>query len=371
MLHAYRERLPHYEEMKHTSVAFIADLVGSAHLNIHHITGRVKKPVSLQEKLARKPGRYTSLDEVTDVVAVRVITYFESDVWQVSRLLEKHFDVDWDNSVDKSKLHDPDRFGYMGVHYVVRFPPRSAGTPEHLTPFVGTWFEVQIRSILQHAWAEIEHDLGYKSQEAVPREIRRRFYRLAGLLEMADEEFMAIRNLKANYAETLPARIATNPNAVYLDAQSVQYLLRSGRVPELDWRIAQRLGVRADLRVDDDRVQRITAALKYVRVNSAGQLLNELERREQDVVDFAARLMPQVQEAWSARQGLKPGVSLVNYALWKACYDDALDAPHVVDLLDLRAEVGGAERLARLAQLVYADLHAAEQRPGEQSPPLP
>ena len=54
--------------------------------------------------------------------------------------------------------------------------------------------EVQVRTILQHAWAEIEHDIQYKSTIAIPNTIRRRFMALAGLLEIADREFQAIQN---------------------------------------------------------------------------------------------------------------------------------------------------------------------------------
>lgn len=153
-------------------------------IQIYDLTARLKTPQSLEEKLRRK-GPYSYLQEVTDLVGLRVITYFVEDVTAVSRLLEAQFEVDWQNSADKSKLLDPDRFGYMGVHYVLRQG--------------GMAFEVQIRSILQHAWAEIEHDLGYKSRDAVPRDVRRRFYRLAGLLEVADEEFTAIHRLSRQH----------------------------------------------------------------------------------------------------------------------------------------------------------------------------
>ena len=169
--------------LREAAVGHLNALLQGAGLNIHHVTGRVKKPASLADKLRRKPGRYAALEDVTDLVGVRIITYFESDVNVVSRLVESAYDVDWNHSVDKSKRHDPDRFGYMGVHYVVRATPQL---PEFAALGVcGLYFEIQIRSILQHAWAEIEHDLGYKNPEAVPREVRRRFYRLSGLLRIS------------------------------------------------------------------------------------------------------------------------------------------------------------------------------------------
>lgn len=356
ILAAYRERLGQYEALRTEAIAFLSALLASADLNIHHVTGRVKKYASLAEKIHRKPGRYARIEDVTDIVAVRVITYFQSDVNLVARELERAFVIDWDKSVNKSQLHDPDRFGYMGVHYVVRFPPELLARPE-LAAFANVGFEVQIRSILQHAWAEIEHDLGYKSTEAVPRDIRRRFYRLAGLLEMADEEFMAIRALKESYAKTLPARLAANPDDVFLDAQSVRHLVMEGVVAEFDERVAYDLGVKVDRRVpDDERLLRLTAALGRVGIKTAGQLLRELDRRERDVLNFAAALMPLVPEAWSRTVGLKPGVSLVHLALWKGCQGDDCQVEEIVDLLDLRAELGDSNRLADLVERVFATL---------------
>ena len=169
----YASVLPEYERQRVACAHYVVGLLQNAGLKIHHVASRVKRPGSLEGKLRRKPGRYHRLDDVTDLIGVRVITYFESDVGVVGRLLEENLTVDWLNSVDKGMMQDPDRFGYRGVHYVVHLPasPDSPSTP---------WFEVQIRSILQHAWAEMEHDLGYKSRDAVPREVRRRFNRLSG-----------------------------------------------------------------------------------------------------------------------------------------------------------------------------------------------
>jgi ppGpp synthetase/RelA/SpoT-type nucleotidyltranferase len=70
---------------------------------------------------------------------------------------------------------------------------------------------------LQHAWAEIEHDLGYKTALGVPRNVRRQFSRLAGLLEIADTEFASIRDRLSSYERDLPGLIEQSPDEVLLD----------------------------------------------------------------------------------------------------------------------------------------------------------
>ncbi len=362
-MQAYRDALSEYERLRDAAVAHTTRLLAGAGLNIHHVTGRVKRPASLADKLRRKPGRYASLADVTDLVAVRVITYFESDVNVVARLIEEHHTVDWDHSIDKSKVHDPDRFGYMGVHYVVSPSP---GVPDFAAlPVVetGARFEVQIRSILQHAWAEIEHDLGYKNREAVPREVRRRFYRLAGLLEMADEEFMALHRLSRDYAATLQGRIAEDPDGVYIDAQSMTYLLGVSPVRDLD------LAVAAALRVpflgawpDPERPQRLASLLHYVGVRSVGQLLKELRRHEEEVRRFAAALLPRLREAWTPAGGTRPGTGVIHYALLRACANAALDPQEVVSLLDLSGARDVAGMVATVREVYEREIvnHAAD-----------
>lgn len=354
----YVAQLGEYEVLRSAAVAHMTRLLQDAGLNIHHITGRLKKPASLADKLRRKVGRYQTLADVTDLVGVRVITYFESDVAAVSRLVESCWDVDWDHSIDKSKMHDPDRFGYMGVHYVVR---PSAGQPE-FAALLGApdlpdlRFEIQIRSILQHAWAEIEHDLGYKNREAVPREVRRRFYRLAGLLEMADEEFMALARMSRDYAATLPERVQDEPESVFIDVQSVAYLLGQPPVRPLDMEVAEALGVTllTDW-PDPERPVRLTSLLHYVGVRSVGQLQKELARLAPDIVRFAAALMPQLREAWTPAGGARPGTSLVHYALLRACANPSLEAREVVRMLDLSG-TQSERQMVRTVREIYREM---------------
>ena len=348
----YQAQLPQYDALREAAITHVAQMLAIAGLKIHHITGRVKKPASLAEKLRRKPGRYTSLSDVTDLVGVRIITYFESDVNVVSRLIEQTYAVDWNNSSDKSKMHDPDRFGYMGVHYVVQVGPDTPGF-EHL-PLAQSPFEIQIRSILQHAWAEIEHDLGYKNREAVPREVSRRFYRLAGLLEMADEEFMAIARMSRDYAANLPQRLEEDPDSLFIDMQSMKYLLTMPPVRPLDEAVAEAMNV--TLLVDwpdPERPQRLASLLQYVGVYSVGHLQKELHRHEAEIVRFAAGLMPRLREAWTPAGGARPGTSLVHYALLRACENPALNEQRVLNLLDMSRQRNSADMVCTVRE-VYA-----------------
>lgn len=346
LLRAYEEALPDYERLRSAVVAHTTRLLTEAGLNIHHITGRVKRPASLADKLRRKPGRYRTLGDVTDLVGLRVITYFESDVQVVARLIEEHHVVDWNHSIDKSRMHDPDRFGYLGVHYVVR------AEPDLVPELPGAHYEVQIRSILQHAWAEIEHDLGYKSREAVPREVRRRFYRLAGLLEMADEEFMALHRLSHDYAATLPARIAEAPDSVFIDAPSMTSLLGAPPIRDLDLQIAEALHVPLlSGWSDPERAQRLASLLHHVGVHSVGLLHQELARQGPQLVRFASALLPQVRELWTPAGGLRPGSSVIQYGLWRACANPGLDPLEIIRLLDLS---GSAPGMVETVRAVYA-----------------
>ncbi len=191
------------------------------------IESRVKTESSLAGKLELKGSKYASLADITDIVGVRVITFYTDDVDKVASAVEKLFKVDWENSVDKRKLHEIDSFGYMSLHYICSmdgFPYR---------------FEIQMRTVLQHAWANMNHDTGYKSGVEIPIEYRRSLSRLSGLLELADEQFSIIRADLADYRRRVQALVASgNLSEVPLDGDSFRSYLNMRPFDALNRRIA-------------------------------------------------------------------------------------------------------------------------------------
>lgn len=147
--------------------------------------------------------------------------------------------MDLENTIDKRKAIDPEKFGYMSLHYVVKLNENRLTLPEYKN-YKDKKIEIQIRTILQHTWAEIEHDLGYKSQVEIPREIRRSFSSLAGLLEIADREFIGIRDDLAFYSRKLDSQIEQSLENIQIDNISLsKYLDQSNYVKETNLYIAK------------------------------------------------------------------------------------------------------------------------------------
>lgn len=211
-------------DLANTSAKLLERILLDKGVKLHSITHRCKSRQSLLQKLRKHDKTYKRLSDITDISAVRIITYFAEDVDQVAKIVEQEFSIDHANSTDKRKLLDPDRFGYQSVHYVATLTPDRCRLAEYAR-FNSYKVEIQVRSILQHAWAEIEHDLGYKSAAGVPRSVLRRFARVAGLLELADDEFSTIRNELNAYASEVPMEILTQPENVGIDQISLRALV--------------------------------------------------------------------------------------------------------------------------------------------------
>jgi ppGpp synthetase/RelA/SpoT-type nucleotidyltranferase len=272
-----------YSDFANATSRLLGDLLDEQSISVHSITQRCKSKKSLEEKINRPEKRYRNLSDITDVAAVRITTYFVDDVDKVAELIEKEFSVHPEQSVDKRAYDEPDRFGYQSLHYVVSITNGRINFGEYRR-FEKLRLEIQIRSILQHAWAEIEHDLGYKSAAGIPTSVRRRFARVAGLLELADEEFRTIRETLNAYAQEVPESIDRDAFSVEIDQTSLRILLETESITKsLDFVVSEQSGCRlsSQLRVDFEVDLR---RLKFFGITTIG----ELEKTASEQKDLVA-----------------------------------------------------------------------------------
>jgi putative GTP pyrophosphokinase len=134
-------------------------------------------------------------------------------------LIRKEFQIDLENSIDK-RQQTANEFGYRSLHLVSQIDESRLKLTEY-KKYSEIKFEIQIRSILQHAWAEIEHDLGYKSKSSLPNNTKRSFNRLAALLESADIEFDRLKKDLEGYKESVENEIIISPQSVPINQASI------------------------------------------------------------------------------------------------------------------------------------------------------
>lgn len=212
----YAGRLPELRVATERYLALITTLLDDAGINYLSISGRTKSVASFAAKadrsVAGRPLYPDPLTDITDQVGVRVITYLRSDVDAVAKLLNDELAVLDDRDMGEETASEG-RFGYASRHLLVAQRPGGPDPAGH--PELGAHrASVQIRTVLQHAWAEFEHAIRYKG--TIPQEhasdLDRRFTLAAGLLELADREFSEIRDrLQTSGAADRQAPDAADP----------------------------------------------------------------------------------------------------------------------------------------------------------------
>ena len=187
LLRQFRQLRPTLEKLSGEAYDLLSQALREQGIYVTAIECRVKTEKSLAGKLELKGAKYRSIDDITDLVGLRVITFYTDEVDKVAVIAQHLFDIDWHESVDKRKLHDLNSFGYNSLHYICRL---KTGGPR---------FELQMRTALQHVWSTIEHDIGYKGDVKIPREYLRQISRLAGMMELIDDEFSRLRLVLTDY----------------------------------------------------------------------------------------------------------------------------------------------------------------------------
>ena len=232
----YAQVQPQVEELAGRLAAWLTTVLDDAGINYQYIASRAKSVASFAAKTAKTvdglPQYPDPLRDITDQIGARVITYVTSDVAAVAEVVKDHLGVVHDLDLGQATASEG-RFGYVSRHLQVALDPVWLGTlPTDLVRVPSA--QIQIRTVLQHAWAEFEHDIRYKGTvpQALAPDLNRRFTLAAGLLELADREFEVIRDrIREQMADEAPDTDETDPR---IGNQELAAFL-AGHYPDAGW----------------------------------------------------------------------------------------------------------------------------------------
>lgn len=200
------------DNLRHALRTFLEE----SNVDILDVTSRIKEFSSFAEKVVRK--RYQNpFEAVHDLCGLRIIAFYPSDLATIDALIHEEFDVlESENKLDSLPA---DRFGYRSLHYVVRVKADWLRAPNYrgLGDFVA---EIQLRTILMHAWADLSHKLAYKVEAQIPEELQRQVNQLSALFELADTQFDRLREARSSYRERLSQKAPSSEDPEFeLDAK--------------------------------------------------------------------------------------------------------------------------------------------------------
>jgi len=300
-LKKYNKMLPIYNEAVEVIKDIFSEKIEKKEYRFQSINFRIKTKESLTKKIHDKGRKYQRLSDITDIVGVRIVTFMEDQVDIVAKKIKDFFIVDEKNTIDKRKALDPRSFGYMSLHYVVSFP-----LEEEYKKFRGLRFEIQIRSLLQHTWATIEHDLGYKSRIGIPDELIRSFSRVASLLELADKEFVNIKQDLIEYEKKIhnSMKMGKNmPSDSPLNNITIRYFMENSVIlNDLFKEILSELNIKEEIR--EEAPVEIIKLLDYFKLKKIGTLETILQNKKREIIFVSNKLIQETEEDSMEKRGI-------------------------------------------------------------------
>lgn len=255
----------------------VKELLDSKKIIYHSISSRAKSIDSYARK-ASKDEYKNPVSEIFDMAGIRIITYTDSDARNVTSIVKETFDIDQQLSTDKATELGVDRMGYRSIHCVGTLGKNRLNLPENAT-FKGMYFEIQIRSILQHAWAEFEHDRNYKFTGVLPHDLKRTLSLLAGTLELVDKEFDNLSEEIDVYVTDVSKRAKLGDLSIPINSKSlVAYMSR---------KFNDLIALGAEPTLEDDTT--VIEELQIMGIVSLEQLDNVIPK---DFVETEAKHLP-------------------------------------------------------------------------------
>lgn len=186
----YKKVVPLYKRAEKNVKEAIKEFLNEKNISLVTIESRIKEFDSFFQKISRK-NYDNPFEDNEDFCGLRIILYYQDDIEKVEDIIKENFSIQ--ESINKTKKLGNNEFGYRSNHLIIKIKDEWCVTPNY-KGLKDIKIEVQVRTGLMHTWAAIEHKLGYKNDQELPKDLRRKLYLLSGLLENADIQFQEIKN---------------------------------------------------------------------------------------------------------------------------------------------------------------------------------
>jgi ppGpp synthetase/RelA/SpoT-type nucleotidyltranferase len=297
---SYSNIEPRAKRLKSALAAELEHLLNTAGVTLGvPIEARVKEWSSIEEKLVRKSLSLGRIEDLDDLVGVRLILLFRRDLKAVDELLRNSLLI---KSVEDTSLRLLDtQFGYQSQHYVIETPDKWLSIPSW-GDLGGIRVEIQVRTLAQHIWAVASHKLQYKREASVPLPLRRSINRASALLETVDIEFDRLLEDRLTYiTDDLKNETPNSPlNVEILDSVLSNVFPSANRSVEEDF-------------------DELLVELNHFGIKTSGQLQQLLEKHLDAIMEVDA--------TYAAQDGLSyyyEHVGLVREGLCQEFGEDAV-----------------------------------------------
>lgn len=192
-----------YADFLSRVMALTTEFIDAEGLVVYSVEGRVMTREQLQDRLLEEKAESGRIEEVKDAVRIRIVTFFLGEMDALSRIICREFKVLPSPECSQPQLGDPERLGnlYSRCH-LASLPDNRLELIEYKR-FSECLVTFEIRTVLQHAWAEHNLRLGFRSRETLPAAIGRNHDRVAWLFSLADDELNGI--MKHVFSMEVPA----------------------------------------------------------------------------------------------------------------------------------------------------------------------
>ena len=312
----------------------VTDILDEEGIKVHFTESRAKDPDSVRDKISRPGKSYDDpLNQISDLVGVRVVLYYQDDVERVGEIIRREFTIIEEERSHQADKYSPDQFGYLSAHYIVTLNKTRSALSEWQA-LANVCAEIQVRTVLQHSWAAVSHALQYKREGDVPISLRRRLFRLASLFELADEQFIEIRDDRRGIAKLTQDIINKNDANTPIDAPIIQEVLSSSSIFKQTIKNMSEMGYSIGHFVNEDYLGVVVEEFERLRISTIEHLHEIIS---QDHTEYLA-------EAFSENDSVSWSVSeeFILYLLLIGAYPDQFSVEHLTKVC------GWTEDIAKL-----------------------